>query len=1085
MVFAVIKFIFGRAKSGKTTEVLKRIKQEVENGNSECVLLVPEQTSFEYEKALLHILGDGKFTSVPVLSFTRLVDEVSRLAGGKSGKRIDDAKRTVLMSRALFNCKDKLKVFSKYVSNISFVRNIINTVSELKRCGIESEDIKTCIEKLGDGALAAKLSDIDIISNTYSGLIKTAYIDPEDDMSHLAIQLSDYAYFAGKTVYVDAFKNFTGAQLRVLSEVIRQADETVFSFCFDESLSGDTKLFSAVNETVKEIKKTAQKYGTPIKVDTVLDVNYFETEELKVLERSLSLGDIEPCSAKTENIVVTAAATAYDEAEYAAREIRRLVREENYRYRDFAVIARQDEQYRSAVEHIFKKYDVPCFTDKRYSVSYMPISVFVSASLTAATAFDTESILKYLKTELCDLNFEEISALENYVYMWDIDKSDWKNDWTMSPSGFEKFDDADKSSLEELNVLRKKVISPLLKLSEEIKTADTISSALWQHIKRLNVGEKLSNLSKELSSLDSALLPQAYNAVISILDSLHDTLIGAACTVDEYITYFRLATDSTEIGIIPQMVDEVIFGAADRIKPHKPKIIFLLGANQGVFPAQSAPTGIIGGGERGRLLSLGLPIKDHGLDFAIDEQYLVYTTLCTGTQKLYVSYSSLDAAGKEAKPSSVVDTLYNVFPNCKKDAMNRESFSIENIETPAAAFTGLLRNFDNKSLTALLELFKDMPEYSGKLDVALARKNAREMHLSPEISERLYSKNMRLSATGVDTFFRCGFSYFCRYGLRAKVIKKAEIDVLQRGTIVHEVLEKLISRYKSEYKNLSDEQIKCETDIIVEEYLARIEGIEFVKDNRFMHLVSTIKKMTVEVAVHIRDDFAQSGFEPEFCELKIGDDGDIESALIDTDKGSVRIHGAIDRVDTCGAYIRVVDYKTGSRKFNLSDVLYGLNMQMLIYLYATLKSERFADKIPAGVLYLETGKKVDEEKNFVMNGLLSQNTAVHDEMEKENEGRFVPKLRIKKDGSFYKSKEFIDEKDFYTIFSHVEKMLKAMNSSLLSGELSLNPTDEREKDACKYCDFASVCGIENRPHRKVPPMDNETVTERMGEKADV
>ncbi|MEE1278831.1 MAG: hypothetical protein UHE86_07210, partial [Acutalibacteraceae bacterium] len=115
----MIKFIFGRAKSGKTTEVLKRIKQEVENGNSECVLLVPEQTSFEYEKALLHILGDGKFTSVPVLSFTRLVDEVARLAGGKSGKRIDDAKRTVLMSRALFNCKDKLKVFSKYVSNIS------------------------------------------------------------------------------------------------------------------------------------------------------------------------------------------------------------------------------------------------------------------------------------------------------------------------------------------------------------------------------------------------------------------------------------------------------------------------------------------------------------------------------------------------------------------------------------------------------------------------------------------------------------------------------------------------------------------------------------------------------------------------------------------------------------------------------------------------------------------------------------------------------------------------------------------------------------------------------------------------------
>ena len=1082
----MIKFIFGRAKSGKTTEVLNRIKTEVEKGNCNLLLLVPEQTSFEYEKALLHILGDGKFTSVPVLSFTRLVDEVSRLAGGKSGKRIDDAKRTVLMSRALVSCKDKLTVFSKYVSNISFVRNIINTVSELKRCGIESEDIRECADKLGDGALAHKLMDIDTISTTYSGLIKSAYIDPEDDMSHLAKQLSDYAYFAGKTVYVDAFKNFTGAQMRVLSEIIRQADETVFSFCYDASLADDTGLFSAINETVKQIKKTAEKHNTPVRVDATLSQNFFETEELKVLERRLSQGNYEPYDAKTENVVVTAAATCYDEAEYAAKEIRRLVREEGYRYRDFAVISRQEEQYRSAVEHTFKKYDVPCFTDKRYGVAFMPISVFVSASLIAAECFDSESILKYLKTELCDITFSEISALENYVYMWGIDRSDWKNEWTMSPSGFEKFDDADKQELLKLNDVRKRAIAPLLTLKTELSTAESISEAVWTHIERLNVGEKLSALAEELPPVDSTLLPQAYDAVISILDGLHDTLMGADCTINEYITYFRLATENTEIGVIPQMVDEVVFGAADRIKPQKHKIVFLLGANQGVFPAQSSPSGIIGGGERNRLLSLGFPIKDYSLDFAIHEQYLVYTTLCCPSERLYVSYSQTDAAGKEAKPSSIVDTIYKIFPQCKREVMNRESFSVEGIETPAAAFTGLLRNFDNKAFSALYSVFDDIPEYKEKLNTALTQKNAEEISLSPEISERLFGKNMRLSATGVDTFFRCGFSYFCRYGLRAKVMKKAEIDVLQRGTIVHEVLEKLISRYKSDYKNLTDEQIITETEIIIEEYLARIEGIEHVRDNRFIYLVSTIKQLTVEVALHIRDDFSQSGFEPLFCELKIGgEEQDIESAVIKTEKGSVSIHGAIDRVDAFGAYIRVVDYKTGSRKFNLSDVLYGLNMQMLIYLYAVMKSKRFENKTPACVLYLETGKKVDEDMNFVMNGLLSKNTAVHDAMDKENEGRFVPKLRTKKDGSFYKSKDYIDEKDFGTIFLHVEKMLKYMNSSLLSGNISVNPTDEREKDACKYCDFASVCGIENRAHRKVPPMDNETVTRKMGESADV
>ncbi len=1084
----VLKFIFGRAGSGKTTEVLNRIKNEVENGNSNLVLLVPEQTSFDYEKALLHILGDGRFTSVPVLSFTRLVDEVNRAAGGLGGTRIDDAKRTVIMSRALSATKESLSVFGKYTESVPFVRNIINTVSELKRCGINSEDIVRCRAQLGEGMLSHKLHDIDIIANVYDGMIKNTYIDPDDDMAYLAKTLSSFAYFSGKTVFVDSYKNFTGAQLRVLEQIIRQADDTVFSFCYDSAAADGMGLFANVSKTLKTIVRTAKNHNVEVDKPCVLESSFFESEELAFLERALIAENGEVYEKETKNITLCAAATLYDETDFVAREIRRIVREEGYRYRDFAIIARHDERYSAAVEHACRKYSVPCFTDKRHTIAHMPVSVFVESALSAASAFVSEDIFKYLKTELCDITFQEINMLENYVYMWNIDRADWKTEWTMSPSGFDKFDDDDAAILLKLNELRVRVVEPLLTLRRGLSgSAADICEAIWKHMDSLMLGTKLKALAKELPALDGSLLPQAYDAVIGILDSLHSALGDGECTVAEFITYFRLATENTEIGAIPQMVDEVVFGAADRIKPHEPKIVFVLGANQGEFPAQSAPNGIIGGSDRSRLLDFGLPLTDYSLGFAIDEQYLVYTTLCCPSQRLYVSYTKTDAAGKEAKPSTIVSEILKIFPTAQVLRADRESFDPQSIETPAAAFTGLLRNHDNKPLwNALYSVFADMPFYASRLNALSNSENAQSRCLSPDVSQKLFGKNMRLSATGIDTYFRCSFSYFCRYGLRAKVLKPAEIDVLQRGTIVHEVLETLIKKYGKDFRTVRDDEIKEQTDIIVEEYLARIKGIEHIRDNRFMHLVTTIKKLTVEVACHMRDDFAQSRFEPVSCELKIGgENADIEEAVIETDKGTVRIQGAIDRVDAFGAYIRVVDYKTGSRKFNLSDVLYGLNMQMLIYLYAVMQSERFKDSVPAGVLYLETGKKVGEENNFVMNGLLPSNMDLHNAMDCENNGKFVPRLRVKKDGTFYKSKDFVDEQAFPVIFAHIEKMLKSMNEALLSGNIAVNPTDEREKDACKYCDYASVCGIENRAHRKVPAMDNEIITAEMEGKQNV
>lgn len=1063
----LLKFIFGRAVSGKTTAVFECIKNDVLKGERDVLLIVPEQSNFDCERKLLSTLGDGNFTAVPVLSFTRLCDEVGRQNGGISARRLSDCDRLIFMSRAICAVSSSLNFFSKYKSNTSFLESMLATMDELSRCGIDSAQLRTVAERLG-GSLYKKLSDLALIIDSYEALLGNRYSDAAGDMAALERSLSEYAYFAEKTVYIDSFKNFTGAQLKIIEKIIAQADDVIFSFCFDSAKAQEGELFSLVGDTVRRITEIANKYGVACDKPTLLTENYYKNSALSALERGLSVAEGEKYEEETSCVTVCEAETIYDEAEFAAREIRRLVREEGYSYNDFVIMARNEEQYRAAVTHMCSRYEVPCFTDKRYGVAYLPLSVFVCASMRAAAHFQTEDILKYLKTELAGLSLSEISQLENYAYIWKINGKAWLSDWTGSPSGFEKFDEEDHQSLIKINELRIKAVSPLIRFREEfIGTAGELSKAVWRLMERCSVSERLKALSAELERDEAELNRQGYNAVLDILDGLSHSLSDDMCEPSRFCEYFTLAVNSTTVGAIPQMLDEVTFGSADRIKPREPRVCFLLGMNRGIFPGSASAPGIIGTTERRTLLDAGMPITDYSLGFSIDEEYLVYVSLCCPSERLYMTYNIADGA----QASGAVDRVQSILPNCKKIKYSLLS-EADRIETAATGFTALMRQNEGELKSTLLDYFKDKHPYAERLSILEEQK---EISLTSENGERLFGKDMRLSATGVDTYFRCAFSYFCRYGLSLRVIKPAEIDALQRGTLVHAALEKIVSE-KLEF--MTDEEIIAAVDKVIEEYLASIKGIEQIYDNRFKYILSSISELTVSVLMHLRDDFKQGGFKPLKCELKIGgSDADVEGAKIINGDGSITLRGAIDRVDKFGSYIRVVDYKTGTRKFRLPDVLYGLNMQMLLYLYAVMQSDKFKDLKPAGVLYLETRQIPDEEHSFRMNGIIAEDKEIHSAMDSENEGRFVARLRVKKDGSFYKSNDFIKSESFYDIFTHMEHMLKKMNRALCDGKIPVDPLDSLDKDACKYCDYGAVCGIENRAHRKVPSIPSDKLYE--------
>ncbi|MBR4072369.1 MAG: PD-(D/E)XK nuclease family protein, partial [Clostridia bacterium] len=301
---------------------------------------------------------------------------------------------------------------------------------------------------------------------------------------------------------------------------------------------------------------------------------------------------------------------------------------------------------------------------------------------------------------------------------------------------------------------------------------------------------------------------------------------------------------------------------------------------------------------------------------------------------------------------------------------------------------------------------------------------------------------------------------------------------MQRGTIVHYVLQKIIECYKKDVANLTENEISVIVDNYISEYLDGIPGYRNVETARMRYIKFTIARSLKEVVLHISKEFAQSDFEPVRCEFEIGSKEAPHTEIPVSDNKKILLEGSVDRVDVWNGYIRIVDYKTGKRKFKLPDILVGQNMQMLIYLYSLIKNSIFSDNKPAGIFYMPSKRDIQQNK-LRMDGLSVLDEDVVNAMEKNNGGNFVTPLKYTKEGEIYEKYKngFIPEEDFKIIFDHIEKILFKMGKEISNGEFSIDPIDGIDSPACKYCDFSSVCRIEGKACKKVTQMENTDVIE--------
>ncbi len=1091
----MLRLVLGRSGSGKTHRIRALISQAAEQGYDKIYLLVPEQFSFESERALYHELGAQKSLTVEVLSFTRLANLVFRAYGGLSKHYVDDCARRMLMSVALSELQDHLTVYKRHHAAPAFVKNMLTVITEFKNAAVTPHLLQQAGRNAQSEALRAKTDELALIYNAYEALLARGYADPLDDLPAANRLLEQHNLFAGAAFFVDEFKGFTAVELQTLSYVIRGARDCTVALCAD-SLSDNEQgmgLFSPVISVANTLVRIAKEQGVAVaSPERLTSPQRFQTEALCAVEHGLFNFTPQPAACPADGVRVYSAQGPYEELELVAAEITRLVQQEQLRYRDVVVIARDIASYQTALESVFPRYGIPYFFDLTQTIERAPvIACALYAAECAATNLNTDSLLALLKTGLSGLAPIDIADLENYAYVWDIRGGVWRTEFTKNPRGFaDELTDADKRRLANLNTLRQTVIPPLAAFADAVREANggQFARALYRYLLESGaqgaVTRQIELARQQGCHNDAQEHARVWDTLMGILDSFAAVLGAQGMTARRALELLRLAANAYDMGSIPQTLDQVLVGSAERIRAASPKAVFVIGAVEGVFPLNPQGGGLLSDSEREALIEQGLQLSGTRERRAVEERFIAYKALTCGSHTLTVSYPRQGVKGDAFYPSVIVRRLTQLFEGLPvRDAasLGEEAYIVNDTTVLSAAARHGAK--ETPFTAALHELIADQKRSdalcTGKTPFAIG---------DEKVARALFGEELVLSPTGLETFYRCRFSYFLRYGIRLKKREKARLSPLEAGSLIHYALQQLLAQHSVAQLNDMTAAVRRKLiHALLTDYLNTHMGGKEDKPARFAYLFGRLASTVERLIGQLIAELMHSEFVPDAFELPIKKGEEVEPVALVTPTGArVMVQGQVDRVDVMTKngkrYIRVVDYKSGAKTFHLSDVYYGLNMQMLLYLFTLSASERYQNSIAAGVLYMpaqnpiadvlrdtdERELKQKQTEQLRMNGLLIDDPEVLLGMEKEGRGVFIPAKVVKTTAADGTEQYEVDKRskvasleNMGRLHRHINRLVEDMAGALHGGDIDAVPVLGADYTPCSYCEFSHVCGHED------------------------
>ncbi|MDY3937518.1 MAG: PD-(D/E)XK nuclease family protein [Oscillospiraceae bacterium] len=1082
----MLKIIYGKAGSGKTYKIKNIIAEMILSGSGDILFITPEQDSFRSESDILSLVGADKTDRADVLSFKRLAKKITDVFYPDRKPAADENSRRVIMSTAVESVSDSLDIFSRCTTG-NAVGGLLGAADEFSQCGVKQDELKNACIKTGNEILEKKAEELNLIFSAYNAILSERFSDASDELTLCAEAVLNTDILNNKTVFIDGFSGFTAQEYALISALIQKCRDVYIAVCCD-AVSGKknvTDVFYYTFGTVSRLKSTAKRLNVKISAEKC-EYETEKSDELKILSDNIYSPVPETFNGKTNRVTLCRANDPADEASFISCTIRRLVREKGYRYSDFAVIGR-GEKFSKYFPAQFKKYGVRFFEDETSLMKNEPLVRLADGALYCAVKnFDTEHILKCLKTSLyTDLSESETADIENYTVVWDISPAQWLSDWTRHPDGYGfEINDRVKKRLDKLNESRRKIVAPIIKLKNDIESSESASDyikALYDFLIYSSADKNMLKTAKKLCQNrreDLALRSErVWDDFMALLDSFNNALSDRKVSPKRFYELFKVFTDKAETGDIPREKDRVTVGDALRIRIENIKVAFIAGANEGVFPQNNSASFVLTGSERRELKKNSIELYEDGEVFASKERYLVYRCVSTPADMLFVSCTSSDMTGTDTCESEILREVKRIVPECT-EIQTVELSPLERTETYTSAFETAAANFtvETSEAESVREFIRKNGDFKGNV-LALERASHRQTAKieKRENAENLFGKDMYLSPSAIEDYHKCPFRYFCKFGLRVKALKKAELNSAVHGLVVHYVLENMFRFHTNkELIKMDENERRSEIKKYAGEYvLTQMSG---ESDTRLDYRLRRIEETIDVILRRLIAEFSMCEFETADVELNIGKDGEVrEYTLALPGGGTISLHGIVDRVDVMKtdneSFVRVIDYKTGGKDFKLSDVPYGLNLQMLIYLMCLWQNggDRYGNVVPAGVLYLPAKlgdislgrnagqEKIDETRinNGRMNGVILCDERVISGMDSSGTGVFLSNKIIKNGklgnyaltyDKFIKLKEAVDEAVIKTA------------EELHSGEIEIKPTLSHPYErTCEFCDYRAVC----------------------------
>lgn len=1138
-----LRFYFGPSGSGKSHRIYEEIMQRAaQEPGRNFLIIVPDQFTMQTQKDLVMRSDRGGILNIDVLSFGRLSHRILEEVGTKEMPVLDDTGKSLVLQKIAADLKEQLPAMGSLLHKQGYIHEVKSAISEFMQYGISTQDMDKLIASAEKrGALAMKLRDLKTLYRGFQDYIRDHFITTEETLDVLRRSLVKSKILPDSVVVFDGFTGFTPIQNRLIQELMRVCEETIVTVTIGEEedpyqMDGEQKLFHLSKKTVADLVKLAAEAEVTRGEDVFVKGGpnrFTEAPALWYLEQNLFRYQYEPYMEKQREIRMFEALSPREEVHQTALYIRKLIREEGLTYRDIAVVIGDLEGYASYVETEFGQLEIPCFLDRTRGIVLNPMIEYIKSALQLYIKdFSYDTVFHFLRSGMVDISREEIDELENYVirtgargYRTYSRLFTRRTEEMQQGSGQDDTERAEET-LERLNSIRQQFADTveILHMAPRAKAGEYVDH-LYDFLEQNQVQQKLLNYQQQFEQegdlAKAREYAQIYRLVMDLLDQIYGLLGEEEISLQEFADILDAGFGEITVGTIPQNVDRIVVGDMERTRLKQVKVLFFLGVNDGNIPKNASKGGIISDMDREFLIESGTEMAPSPRQQMYIQRLYLYLNMTKPSERLYLSYAKVNSDGKGIRPSYLIDTVRKLFPQLAVEYPQNRS-RLEQIEgrQEGARYLaeelreyadGTLREEERQDFYLMYRAYEADPEGRDRLTAAAFRRY-KESGLSRIVARALYGRQLENSVSRLETYAACACRHFLQYGLSLQEREEFGFEVSDMGNVYHAVLENFAGKLAESGRTWWDFDENFATQAIkeaVEGYAATYGETVLYSSARNEYAITRMSRILTRTVLTLQQHLKQGSFQPDDYELSFRFAEDLDSIHVDlSEEEKMHLQGRIDRIDVSEdaehVYVKVIDYKSGNKKFDLAALYYGLQLQLVVYMNAAmeLESRKHPDKeiVPAALLYyhiddptIETPVELTQEQineeiltKLRMNGVVNSDPAVVERLDRflQDKSKVIP-VEKKKDGSFSARSGILSREELQVVSAYVDTKIRQIGREILDGKIAANPYEKGNEEACTYCAYKKVCGFDGSipgyEKRQLEDLDQQTLMQRMQE----